>query len=106
MDETKIFPIKGLVFNTIKGNIVPRFLCQYCNEMIMDAPAANIVWGTEETEALVVHKKCYAQTIQEGRPHLSTMSLDVELAYLLWNTGMTDEVLTKARATADSRSAI
>ena len=105
MDETKIFPVKGLVFHRIKGKTAPRFLCQYCNEIITNAPAANIVWDMEETEALVVHKECDTRTRQEKRLPLS-MTLDVELANLLWNTGMTNEVLEKARETAESLNAI
>lgn len=106
MEETKIFPIKGLVYHRIKGKTCPRFVCQYCDEIITHAPAANIVWDMAETEAIVVHKQCDARSKSEGRRQPMSEGLHTALADLLWNSGMTDDVLKKAQDTAEGLNAI
>ena len=106
MEETKTFPIKGVVYQIIKGRTYPRFACQYCEEIITHAPAANIVWDKEETEALIVHKECDVRAKEEGRRLPFSMELDTELATFLWNSGMTEDVLKRAQEKAEGLAAL
>lgn len=98
MEETKVFPIKGLVFHRFQDKTAPRFICQYCEDFIEEAGMALLVWNSEEHEALAVHKRCDPMPTHQGHLPMS-MALDVELAYLLVNTGMGEEALKQAQET-------
>ena len=102
MAESRIFPIKGVVYQRIEGRTYPRFACQYCDEIITHAPAANIVWDNEtENEALIVHKECDVKAQAEGRRLPFSMELDTELVTFLRNAGMTGDVLKRAQEKAE-----
>ena len=96
MEDSKTFSIKGLVLRPVKSLTGPCFQCQYCDEFIDQAPTAIIVWDPDGTEGLVVHKQCDLRAKAEGRELAYSADLDLELADLLHNSGMTKDVLEKA----------
>ncbi len=99
MEETKAIPVKGLVLRTVDGRTAPVFVCHVCGDPIREAPVALVVWDDQADEALTVHKVCAPTGSQMARFE-SSMELDTELAWLLWNSGVDDEILNRAREIA------
>lgn len=97
--DTERVKVQGLI---LEHNEL-RFECQYCKELVEQVGGANVVWDHEHTEGFVVHKACDPR--RQGRLDRS-QELDVELVWLLSNTGMDDKRLARARETAQSLSEI
>jgi len=74
-------------------------VCQICKDFISEAGAAVLLWNNTEDEVVAVHKACQRTRAMQKRYPLS-MELDTALAYILWNTGMDDKALKRARDVA------
>ena len=91
--------VTGLVLREDGAQTRPVFLCQYCGDEIDEANMAMFYWDTDsETSAYSAHKRC---DVSAGLPDPMSMELDIELIYLLRNSGMDDTNLGHAAGLAD-----
>jgi len=68
-----------------------------CQQIIEQASAANVNWNIESETAVVIHKQCDAA---RGSKEDMSMPLEVELLWLLNNSGLHGKELTKAKQSA------
>ena len=99
---TRSYEIRGIMLmeeETPAGLILtcPRLVCDACQQIIEQASAANVNWDIESKTAVVIHKQC---DVARGAKEDMSMPLEVELLWLLGNSGLRGKALTKAKQSA------
>jgi len=95
---TRSYEIRGIMLMEDGALTYPRLVCDACQQVIEQASAANVNWDIESETAVVIHKQCDAA---RGRKEDMSMPLEVELLWLLHNSGLSGEELTKAKQSAN-----
>jgi hypothetical protein len=91
------YEIRGLMLMEEGAWTYPRLVCDACQEIIEQASAANVNWDIEGETAVVIHKRCDAA---RGSKEDMSIPLEVELLWLLHNSGLRGKELTKAKQSA------
>ncbi len=94
---TRSYEIRGIMLMEDGALTCPRLVCDACQQIIEQASAANVNWDIESKTAVVIHKQCDAE---RGSKEDMSMPLEVELLWLLDNSGLRGKELTKAKQSA------
>mgnify|MGYP003146402299 CR=1 FL=1 len=94
---TRSYEIRGIMLMEDGALTCPRLVCDACQQIIEQASAANVNWDIESKTAVVIHKQC---DVARGAKEDMSMPLEVELLWLLGNSGLRGKELTKAKQSA------
>jgi hypothetical protein len=94
---TRSYEIRGIMLVEDGALTCPRLVCDACQQIIEQASAANVNWDIEAKTAVVIHKQC---DVARGAKEDMSMPLEVELLWLLGNSGLRGKELTKAKQSA------
>ena len=94
---TRSYEIRGIMLMEDGALTCPRLVCDACQQIIEQASAANVNWNIESKTAVVIHKQC---DVARGAKEDMSMPLEVELLWLLGNSGLRGKELTKAKQSA------
>ena len=94
---TRSYEIRGIMLIEDGALTYPRLVCDACQQIIEQASAANVNWNIESETAVVIHKGCDAA---RGSKEDMSMPLEVELLWLLDNSGLHGKELMKAKQSA------
>ena len=100
---TRSYEIRGIMLMEDGALTCPRLVCDACQQIIEQASAANVNWNIESKTAVVIHKQC---DVARGAKEDMSMPLEVELLWLLDNSGLRGKELTKAKQSAKSLDSI
>ena len=94
---TRTYEIRGIMLMEDCALTCPRLVCDASQQIIEQASAANVNWDIESKTAVVIHKQC---DVARGAKEDMSMPLEVELLWLLGNSGLRGKELTKAKQSA------